>query len=150
MSVHARVCIKLPISNYIPKIFHKTCFFLFTRSVSMSLFLMKYYTIKTDVIINNSWSNSTALKPLTETSVTNIESIYTYIYVWKYIYIYIYTIYIYVCIIIINKYIYIYIYIYIYNSWNIVCTWFDTYPQSNLVRTNTLIIYIYIDIFQNE
>ena len=28
------------------------------------------------------------------------------------------------------------------------CTWFDTYPQSDLVTTNTLIIYIYISYMQ--
>ena len=49
------------------------------------------------------------------------------------------------------------LYIYIYNificyyyiitlSW-IYCTSFDTYPQSDLVTTNTLIIYIYIYIY---
>ena len=48
---------------------------------------------------------------------------------------------------------YIYIYILLYHSSILhiehspYCTWFDTYPQSDLVTTNNLIICIYIYIY---
>ena len=31
-----------------------------------------------------------------------------------------------------------------YIKYILYCTWFNTYPQNDLVTTNTLIIYIYI------
>ena len=34
-----------------------------------------------------------------------------------------------------------------FNLWNLDCTWFDTNPQSDLVTTNTVIIYLYLYIY---